>query len=640
MRMRRCMWMRSVMPMRRMCLRTRCSISRAAATVPPSAPPSASPARSLRALSGVSACVRGGLRFGGFRFRRLRLAALVRCRLRISRVACFRAAIFLGALRLRGDCHWLGAFRNGRAKSRQRLDSFLPPVRAAETLRRNGVPAHGFFAAPGVFFDRAGFERYHRVARFLKQFIQFASGIRARTRPAYSSLYLPPVSHVRDCISANARNASGALISHSRCTEMKLANTWTPKLLHHSSMLDLSATEQLCERARAIGFELCGVAPAAEFEELRNFPEWLERGYAGEMHYLHDPRRKNLRETFSGVRSVIVCAMNYNSAPPHSTSVSALAANGASPNSAASGGGDSPRGWISRYAWGSDYHDVLEPRLEALIAWMRAEFGPDFFARAYVDTGPVLERVAAKHAGLGWLAKNTCLINQQSGSWLFLGVILTDLEFAPSLANAAAPPRDLCGRCTRCIDACPTNAFAAPYVLDARRCIAYLTIELRGSLPEEFRPAMGSHVFGCDICQDVCPWNRKAPVTVVPEFQPRKIPHAPNGEASDADAAEISLFHPSLGWLLSLSEEEFRAAFRGSPVKRTKWRGLVRNACVAIGNSGITPANPSYSRIMHRLEALARGGDALLAEHAQWALDRLRENFSTGQEPATRARKF
>jgi len=403
-------------------------------------------------------------------------------------------------------------------------------------------------------------------------------------------------------------------------------------------MLDFSATTHLRERARAVGFDLCGVAPAAEFDELRHFPEWLARGYAGEMQYLHDPRRKNLRETFSGIRSVIVCAMNYNSAPPHSATFSATRANGANAtaNPPAPNSSDSPRAWISRYAWGSDYHEVLKPRLEELTAWMRAEFGPDFFARAYVDTGPVLERVAAKHAGLGWLAKNTCLINQQAGSWLFLGVILTDLEFESSLANAAAPPRDLCGTCTRCIDACPTGAFAAPYVLDARRCIAYLTIELHGSIPEEFRPAIGSHVFGCDICQDVCPWNRKAPITSVPEFQPRKIAHAANDPGTAALANDaISLFHSPLEWLLSLSEEEFRAAFRGSPVKRTKWRGLLRNACVAAGNSRLTPANPSYSRIMHRLEELARGADPLLAEHAQWALDRLRENHSVARGTAS-----
>ena len=405
-------------------------------------------------------------------------------------------------------------------------------------------------------------------------------------------------------------------------------------------MLDLSAIARLHERARTIGFDLCGIAPAAEFEELRHFPEWLARGYAGEMQYLHDPRRKNLRETFSGIRSVIVCAMNYNSALPHSINVSASSANGESvtANSPASNSSDFPRAWVSRYAWGRDYHEILKPRLEELIAWMRAEFGSNFFARAYVDTGPVLERVAAKHAGLGWLAKNTCLINQQAGSWLFLGVILTDLEFTPSLANAAAPPRDLCGTCTRCIDACPTGAFAAPYVLDARRCIAYLTIELRGPIPEEFRPAVGSHVFGCDICQDVCPWNRKAPITMIPEFQPRRITvndgrSNANGESSAP--CEFILFHPLLEWLLFLTEEEFRAAFRGSPVKRTKWRGLLRNACVAAGNSRITPANASYSRIMHRLEELARYDDPLIAEHAQWAINCLRKSHRVACEPAS-----
>ncbi len=184
------------------------------------------------------------------------------------------------------------------------------------------------------------------------------------------------------------------------------------------------------------------------------------------------------------------------------------------------------RGWISRYAWGDDYHEVLREKLNALVAAMRAEFPEPFEARAHVDTGPVIERVAAKYAGLGWLAKNTMLINQQLGSWLFLGVILTTLELAPSLAPGEAPAADLCGSCTRCLDACPTQAFPQPYVLDARRCISYLTIELRGAIPEELRAGMGNAAIGCDICQDVCPWNRKAPVTQLAAFQPRKIPAA------------------------------------------------------------------------------------------------------------------
>jgi len=387
-------------------------------------------------------------------------------------------------------------------------------------------------------------------------------------------------------------------------------------------MTEASQTRRVVESARAIGFELCGVAPAAEFEELRRLPEWLERGYAGEMRYLHDARRASAETVLPGARSVIVCALNYNAPQPCSTAKDDA---GAAVHDEAKSRG--PRGWISRYAWGDDYHDVMKRKLDELAAWMRAEFGGAFRARAYVDTGPVLERVAAKYAGLGWLAKNTCLIHQRLGSWLFLGVILTDLELAPSLPRGETPP-DLCGSCRRCIDACPTEAFVAPYVLDARRCIAYLTIELRGPIPEEFRPAMGNMVFGCDICQDVCPWNRKAPVTRIAEFLPRTIRENNGGASAEQEHARRgtageSLFAPALEWLISLNEEEFRKVFRGSPMKRTKWRGLIRNACVALGNSQLAPGNPAYGRVAARLEQLAASEDALIAEHARWALSRL-----------------
>jgi epoxyqueuosine reductase len=218
--------------------------------------------------------------------------------------------------------------------------------------------------------------------------------------------------------------------------------------------------------------------------------------------------------------------------------------------------------------------------------------------------------VAAKYAGLGWLAKNTCLINEDLGSWLFLGVIVTTLDLAapPDAAETLAP--DLCGNCSLCIDACPTGALVEPYVLDARRCISYLTIELRGAIPPELREPMGRHVFGCDICQDVCPWNRRSPVSGLPNFQPRRH-------------GEHSLFSPDLEWLISLSEEEFRDAFRGSPLKRTKRLGIVRNACVAVGNSGLRPHDPRYPEIYRRLLELAASGDENLAEHARWALARL-----------------
>jgi epoxyqueuosine reductase len=269
---------------------------------------------------------------------------------------------------------------------------------------------------------------------------------------------------------------------------------------------------------------------------------------------------------------------------------------------------------------------VLGTKLETLADAMRGHFTEPHNTKWYVDTGPVSERVAAQHAGLGWLAKNTLLINPKLGSWLFLGVILTTLDFAAT--NAAAlpwaeadgaardlswtdenetPAPDLCGQCTLCIDACPTGAIVEPYVLDARRCISYLTIELRGAIPEELRSPMGRQVFGCDICQDVCPWNRKAPATEEPRFTARE-----------------KRFAPELEWLAALTEDEFRDVARGSPLKRAKWRGLVRNACVALGNSGLRPPSPAHARVTTLLGKLADSPDALIAGHATWALAKLR----------------
>lgn len=234
-------------------------------------------------------------------------------------------------------------------------------------------------------------------------------------------------------------------------------------------------TAWVVEQARALGFDLCGVTPVEDFPELGWLPEWLARGYAGEMGYLSDARRHSPALPLEGARSLIVCALNFNSPLPYSTEV---------PVPRADGEATRPRGWISRYAWGDDYHQVMSEKLKALLAALRVNADEPFEARAYVDTGPVVERVAAKHAGLGWLAKNTALINSQLGSWLFLGVILTTLDLAASPGDATAsvnePPPDLCGNCRLCIDACPTGAIVEPYVLDARRCISYLTIELRG----------------------------------------------------------------------------------------------------------------------------------------------------------------
>ncbi len=377
-------------------------------------------------------------------------------------------------------------------------------------------------------------------------------------------------------------------------------------------MKPLADTLWIVDQAKALGFDLCGVVRADKFPELQQMPEWLARGYAGEMKYLADPRRCNPKTAMPGIRSAIVGLLNYNTAQPLSTDP-------APPRE-----DDKPRGWISRYAWGDDYHDVLRERLDALVESLRERFTVPFEARAYVDTGPVQERVLAKHAGLGWLGKNTLLLNQTAGSFFFLGVILTTLELEPTLGANELPPPDLCGSCRRCLDACPTQAFVEPYVMDARKCISYLTIELRGSIPEEFREPMGNHVFGCDICQDVCPWNRRAPITTVPQFQPRVFAaREGNGEGTSFPAQDESLSRPGLEWLLGLSEADFRELFRGSPVKRTKWRGLIRNACIALGNSGLRPGMANHYRISDRLQQLAASEDQVLAESARWALSRI-----------------
>ena len=382
-------------------------------------------------------------------------------------------------------------------------------------------------------------------------------------------------------------------------------------------------TSWICDQARAIGFDLCGVAPVHGDEnhlrELQHLPEWLNRGHAGEMNYLHDPRRADPALAMDGARSLIVVALNYNSARPYSTAVEA----------AATDSDAVPRGWISRYAWGDDYHETMWQKLNALVGGMREQWPEPFEARAYADTGPIIERVAAKYAGLGWLAKNTCLINEQIGSWLFLGVIITTLDLEPSLASDDSPAPDRCGTCTLCLDACPTQAFTEARVLDARRCISYLTIELRTAIPEDLRSAMGNAVIGCDICQDVCPWNRKAPVTTLAAFQPRDLTIVQSGKENietgeNESQPAATLFAPELEWLASLTQQEFSSVFRGSAVKRAKWRGLVRNACVALGNSKILRNSGTYPRVLALLANLAGSSDQLISEHAQWAISRLK----------------
>ena len=349
--------------------------------------------------------------------------------------------------------------------------------------------------------------------------------------------------------------------------------------------------------AEQAGFDLAGIAPAADGPELKHFPEWIAAGHAGEMKYLESRsehgalKRASLATVAPWARSVVVCAINYNTENPYSTQAH-----------------DPSRGWISRYAWSrEDYHDAVLHRLKQVEAALRQavsdEQTPALTTRSYVDTGPIVERVFAKYAGVGWIGKNTCIINQKLGSWLFLGVILTSLESTESTAGLSADlsAPDRCGTCTRCITACPTQAIVAPGELDARLCISYLTIEKRGEIPEELRSGMGRHVFGCDICQDVCPWNRKAPVTTADEFQPRE-----------------GLVNPALDWLAEMQPEEFRSVFRGSPVRRAKLSGLRRNAVIAMGNSGDQKFVPT-------LKKLAGDADPVVAEHAKWALDHLKQ---------------
>jgi epoxyqueuosine reductase len=349
--------------------------------------------------------------------------------------------------------------------------------------------------------------------------------------------------------------------------------------------------------AHQAGFELAGIAPVRDFPELNHFPDWIKAGHAGEMKYMEARneaghlKRASLDSTAPWARSVIVCAINYNTTHPYSTQLN-----------------DSAHGWISRYAWSrEDYHEAVMRRLRVIEDRLRHEVGPRgpnalatsretsaLQTRCYVDTGPLVERVYAKYAGVGWIGKNTCILNQKPGSWLFLGVILTSLELAPDL-----PAPDRCGTCTRCIEACPTDALIAPYQLDSNKCISYLTIEKRGAIPEEMREGIGRHVFGCDICQDVCPWNRKAPATNAAEFQARE-----------------GLFNPALDWLAEISTEEFREKFRGSPIRRTKRTGLRRNAVIAMGNSG----DPRFISV---LEKLGSDNDPVVAESARWGLEQL-----------------
>ena len=366
--------------------------------------------------------------------------------------------------------------------------------------------------------------------------------------------------------------------------------------------------------ARSVGFDAAGVAavplPGSDEERLQRerFTEWIERGYAGEMDWLKRQDesgaflRSALHTAVPWVRSVVVCALNYHSEAP-------LSVHAAPPGS----------GWIARYAWSggptgadgdrpaTDYHSVLLRKLRLLEGHMHVAFGEDLQTRCYVDTGPVVERHLAQLAGIGWTGKNTCLLNQELGSWLMLGVVLTSLPLAREAV--LAPAVDRCGSCTRCIDACPTDALLAPRQMDASRCIAYLTIEKKGEIAQELRQGMGRQIFGCDICQDVCPWNRRAPAGTEPEMQARP-----------------QLVNPSLGWLAAMSGEEFKSAFRGSPLERTGRKRLLRNVAIAMGNSG-------GKEHLRTLQSWSTAEDTVLAEAAEWALAEIGKRSSDAAAP-------
>ena len=416
------------------------------------------------------------------------------------------------------------------------------------------------------------------------------------------------------------------------------------------------------QKAFEAGFDMVGIAPLRVSWDLDFARQWVEHGYGGEMHYLQDPKRDDPRQILPSARSVVCVGLIYNSPLPYSTEVrgqepeaeTASVSSRRSPDARADGPRRTDsrlRAWISRYAWGRDYHDVMRKKLEQLrLAIEHASAGAE--TRVYVDTGPVVERAFARHSGIGWMGKNTCLISPAKGSWFFLGVLLTNLHLEPDF-----PAADRCGSCARCLDACPTGALVKPYVMDASRCIAYFTIELKGFIPEKYRPAIGSNVFGCDICQDVCPWNRRqkaearsqndggscqpsavgdqtrekglgrvgAATTTLPEFQPIEVDLRQGGtgmafegttDEGQRTTSRFSLFNPRLENLAVLSDDDFRRAFARSPIKRTKYRAWLRNLCVVMGNSG-------DRRFIPKLEALARHDDPIVREHAQWALDRL-----------------
>lgn len=345
------------------------------------------------------------------------------------------------------------------------------------------------------------------------------------------------------------------------------------------------SAEGIKKHAKSLGFDLCGIAPAAAFPELTRLRRWLDQGYAGEMMYLHKSAdvRADIRNFLPSARSVIVTGTAYYATDP---------GKGESLNHT-----DEP-GRIAKYAWGEDYHFVLTKRLEALVNWIRATYGEPFDAAIFVDKHHVQERVFAKHAGLGWIGKNTCLINNEIGSWIFLAGVAVSLDLPVD-----SPPPDQCGGCTLCIDACPTGALVDEYELDATKCISYLTIELHGPIPEAQRAGIGNHVFGCDICQDTCPWNLAPLATLDPAWQP----HPARGLATARD-------------LWQRSDSELHDLTEGSAMTRTRVSRLRRNLAVVLGNS----ADPGMIQILDRpgggmRRAAPSALTSLVQEHVEWA---------------------
>src|SRR5256886_14503057 len=332
---------------------------------------------------------------------------------------------------------------------------------------------------------------------------------------------------------------------------------------------------QLVGFARQVGVDECRVTACNPPAHAKEFGDWLNDGAQGEMNYMArgEKKRRDPQKILTGAKSIIVLALNYFQGE-------------ATPK-----GFGAATGKIARYAWGNDYHEVIEAKLAKIDNFLR-EFGGE--QKCYVDTGPILERDHAAEAGIGWHGKSTMLIDEKLGTWFFLAEILTTLEL-----SADEPTRDRCGTCERCIKACPTGAITAPHKLDARRCISYLTIELKSSIPLELRPLIGDRIFGCDDCLDACPWNRFAQVSRETAF-----------------AAQRSTTAFLLRDYLALNETEFRNLFRNSPIKRIKRRGLLRNVCVALGNAGTSEDLPALRRA-------ALDSEPLIAEHAAWAIEQI-----------------